>query len=793
MRLESVRLKGLGTFREEVAIDFAELGDAKIVAVVGANGAGKSTFLELALPGALYRKTPTRGSLNDLALDRLGVLEARVVNGRAWTIRHHVDVISGKGESLVLDDTGRPAFEDSKVKSFDVWAAANLPSESVFYASTFSPQGAGGFLEMKPAERKAVLLRVLGIEHYEALAERARLHERESKDRLLQCRAALEQERGHVGDVEALDNERRALEATLTKLESNRLALLGELANAEQCQKLRVELAELSAQLTDVTARIANNAKLLAEKEAIEAAVKRYAALGAMIAETDGIRRVAAAAEDKAMEGRARAESESVKGAVRGEQQRALAEQATRQLEELDALIKQAGSIREARAECLRADARLRRAREAIEVVRALDASGSDERVGKLRRGLELVGCAEDGTPLATVRTLACETLEADDLNQAAVKTAPLRLSALEAKQRHAEEYRLEARQKLSRAEDAKARSKERGAYRTAIEQATMAAASEEALSKDAEESMRLFAEQARTCREEHERTLAALGELEQEFKALEPAFKKVDVLARAEARLSELEPQRETLLKRIHDVRNDIQGLAVEGVRIEDLNASIADVAREIREAAHLVSSLFARREMAIAARARMATLEGTQRAEESELGDWSRLAQDLGREGLQNLEIDAAGPELSELVNDLLHTCVSRRWTVTIETTRLSADGKRLLEGCDVRVVDTERGRDADAETLSGGEKVIVSEALALALSMLACRRSGVSQPTIVRDETGAALDANNGRSYIAMLRRAAELVDADRIFFVSHAPELQELADARLLIDAGTVRIA
>jgi hypothetical protein len=45
-----------------------------------------------------------------------------------------------------------------------------------------------------------------------------------------------------------------------------------------------------------------------------------------------------------------------------------------------------------------------------------------------------------------------------------------------------------------------------------------------------------------------------------------------------------------------------------------------------------------------------------------------------------------------------------------VTIETTRSSADGKRQLEGCEVRVLDTERGRDAEAATFSGGERVLL-----------------------------------------------------------------------------------
>lgn len=172
----------------------------------------------------------------------------------------------------------------------------------------------------------------------------------------------------------------------------------------------------------------------------------------------------------------------------------------------------------------------------------------------------------------------------------------------------------------------------------------------------------------------------------------------------------------------------------------------------------------------------------------------EWRRRAVAVGAfawpRKAELLEIDCAGPELTELVNDLLRSCVGPRWTVSIEATRLSADGKRELEGCEVRVLDTVKGREAAAETFSAGERVLLGEAVSLALSMIACRRAGVDGPTLIRDESGAALDPDNARAYVAMLRRAAEIVGASKVLFVSHSPEVQELADARIAIRDGRI---
>lgn len=46
-------------------------------------------------------------------------------------------------------------------------------------------------------------------------------------------------------------------------------------------------------------------------------------------------------------------------------------------------------------------------------------------------------------------------------------------------------------------------------------------------------------------------------------------------------------------------------------------------------------------------------------------------------------------------------------------------------------------------------------------------------------------SALSPENARVYVSMLRRAAELIDADRVLLVSHTPEVWDLCDARVEI--------
>ena len=191
----------------------------------------------------------------------------------------------------------------------------------------------------------------------------------------------------------------------------------------------------------------------------------------------------------------------------------------------------------------------------------------------------------------------------------------------------------------------------------------------------------------------------------------------------------------------------------------------------------------------------ARAATLREELCAAEQRAADWALVAKGLGKEGVQALLIDAAGPELTAIVNDLLRSCYGARFTVTISTTRPKADGKGDREVCDVLVYDAEsreRERERDVRRYSGGERVILGEALALALSLLSCRRAGLEGVTLVRDETAGQLDPEHGPAYVAMLRRAAEIVRAAHVLFVSHTPALWKLADCRVLVRGGELAV-
>jgi len=174
-------------------------------------------------------------------------------------------------------------------------------------------------------------------------------------------------------------------------------------------------------------------------------------------------------------------------------------------------------------------------------------------------------------------------------------------------------------------------------------------------------------------------------------------------------------------------------------------------------------------------------------------ELIEWQQLEKAFGRDGLIPLEIDAAGPTVSSHANALLAVAYGTRFTVDLVTQQAKADGKGMREDFTIKIYDNERGGDPrDITDLSGGEKVIVAEALMNAIAIYVNQRSPMPVRTCWRDETTAALYPEVIPNYIAMLRKVQELGGFHHIFYVTHSDVAAQLADVQIQVGGGAARV-
>lgn len=782
MRFESLKLRGIGPYKDEVSVDLTALPGV-LTAVVGPNGAGKSVLLG-ALLGGIYRDVPGRGSLMDLATERGAFVEVGAVNGKRWTLRQIVDPVSKKSEALILDEDGRPVIDDGKVRSADAWVRAHLPPIEVLLSSVFAAQGSEGFLSMKPAERKAVLLRVLGVERLEKLAARAREQAKEARQSLAVLEARIGDERQRGGDVGALRAQHTAalkqVEQAADRLTAAREALhraREELALDEQRRALTTRLTALREReraLTVTLERADEIRAAAAERGELEKALAKAEADAR--SEAEAAKRIRATLEQ---------EREAFNRAKRAaEEAERRASRAREQLADRERIEEAVAALPKLREKAKAADEALAAARGELEQLQSQRVAGAEERVGALRGALVAICEGHANPPEAAESALSADDAAVELARELPGLIAKARAAVREREQQAADAARVARGMELlaNRAPELERAAEEL----EAAEYARAEARTEMHLVRTRGVELLEEAKGHEAMRDEHEASAATMRE---RAAKLERLASQIERLTEAEVLRAEVQAQAQAVSSELDALPATSPSITAEVAererQVEAEEFALRGAERDAATAEHAA-------QQAEAAAGRIAVLESEHKSVERDLADWNRLARDLGRDGVQAALIDAAGPELTELVNDLLHSCVGTRWSVSIETTRLSADGKRQLEGLDVRVIDTERGRDALVETYSGGERVLLGEAVSLALTMLACRRSGLEGVTLVRDESGAALDPERSHAYVAMLRRAADLVGASRVLLVSHSPEVAEMCDSRLVVRDGQVEV-
>lgn len=297
------------------------------------------------------------------------------------------------------------------------------------------------------------------------------------------------------------------------------------------------------------------------------------------------------------------------------------------------------------------------------------------------------------------------------------------------------------------------------------------------------------------------------LRECERERSRLDGLRRCAEELRLVEARRAEREAtlkrltQKEAVLKDemsaiLRDLRNfsDLQRQlpVVEG-QIAELDGSIAAQRAERERLIARKAQAEQQLEQIEATRARSRRLVGELAEATVERDDFDYLATVFGADEIQLYEIQAAGPSVSNIANALLERCFDNNLEVSFRTQRPKADGRGYVDDFDVEVRNKTLDRTCLVDELSGGQFVLVNEAVNLGMAIYNMQQGeGIRYETLFRDETVGALDTKNAREYVRMLRHAIEVAGFHQVIFICHQPQVWELADQVLEVANGHVQV-
>jgi len=773
MRLESLALKGLSSaFPDVVELSLRHVPPG-VIAVVGENGRGKTMLLEAA-PAALYRQLPARDGKDPVlyATGRDSFLTITFVTDAGTVFRCRLNLDGPKRqtdavlEEITTNGSSVP-INDGKRSTYDAAIATRFPSFDLFISSAFAAQGRGDeFIRRKPSQRKDLFVEFLGLQAYQARAQAAAEAADLANDARLRLSARIEQltvatspRLLEESDRIANDLQRRAGAAELRKRDlATAIAQLEQHAAVLQDQVSAYALAQFEAQRAEQALRDHGRARASAQSALAQHAVEAQTELQRLdeqlaVAQRDIDRRIA---NNESV----RADASRIRDAVRA----------------LATIDESLVTLR-AQERALRGEQQ--RTRDALAAAdRALEAFAQDQRT--------LTRAAQDAELLGTVPCrgeggfATCSFLvnAADARDQ--IGGLQDRLAGLEAAIGVQARGRADVADVTQQLADVSQRITEKERARDAEQAyAKLQAPLIEAETRIAE---------LRASRDERLRTHAddracAVDRQQQRQRALETQV--AELVASEPTRNAEYTAARAQVEEAGAGNRQALDLQADLRARRGEWDTTIADLAT----IASGIAELERRRQEIATNRAILADYQRRLSRIETELLQWRDLAKAFGKGGLPDLEIDAAGPTISALTNEVLLECFGPRFSVELVTQLEKADGSGMRDEFTVRVMDNDaRGAWRDLSDLSGGQKVIVQEALMSAISLYVNQRSPMPIRTLWRDETGAALDHEHALRYVAMLRKVQQLGGYHHVLFITHNAEAADLADAQIRVDGG-----
>jgi len=166
-------------------------------------------------------------------------------------------------------------------------------------------------------------------------------------------------------------------------------------------------------------------------------------------------------------------------------------------------------------------------------------------------------------------------------------------------------------------------------------------------------------------------------------------------------------------------------------------------------------------------------------------ELQKWSYIRDAVSKSGLQALEISAAAPLLTTIANNLLHSAYGGEFFLDL----ITQDPETGAEILDIMITRGD-GESFPLAEFSGGESVWVLQAFKAAQILVNAEKSGVHFATCFADEESGALDKEKAEKFIQMYRALMEQGNFEKLFFISHIPECQAMADHSLIFQKGGI---
>ncbi|MCS7286578.1 MAG: SMC family ATPase [Anaerolineae bacterium] len=823
-----------------------DLQGINIACICGENGSGKSALLD-AITWALWGKASRSSSSQDLVhhgADSMSVELEFIAGNTKYKVKRVYNKHGNPKEQLFLmqwdEENGKylPITEAGLKETQRKVERILCMDYDTFVNSAFLVQGrAGEFTSRSPAERKEVLGRILNLEQYELLAERAKEKRKEGEMKEAEIKGRLKQIEVEIGKEDGLEEKlkesRKRYEdfrEFCNKLQKEKEEIerrLWELdLSMEKLNQAQGKVRELEGEIEDIIKKIEEGRRsiekykeVLQEEEEIRKGLKELQEVRSEMEELEVELGKLRPLKDRAGELEARISEE--KGRLEA-QLRDLKER-IRRLEneasalegyelELSKLEEKLSWMENLEREVRDWEARVEDIKEEMgKLERERELAGEELR--KLKEQLEMLGEAEAscplcGQPLTAHRRdgLLREFQRRIEEREALIKAGEERVVKLGQEKEELLARVVEAQSSLRSkgellAQKGRLEEKKRG-VEAAIQELTELKARIGELEGILQEGK--FAPELQAEREALKESLSQLRVFEERREHL---IRRERELRHWELRAKDLEEAREGLKREEMSVeegekrlREKLRAKEEEDRKVRELEKEVAErekVVQKWEEKDRELKDAFRKRDEAWeevisleGRRQRLKDLQLEKEEKERELAQvqkdnwfYKELEEAFGKNGVQAMIIENVLSEIEEEADRLVSLMTGGRMDIRFETQKFTLGGK-VKETLDIKIADEKGTRDYGL--YSGGEKFRVDLAIRVALARVLARRSGAPLSVLFVDEGFGTQDSEGLERVVEAINSIQD--DFKLILVITHLEELKELFPVRIEVSKG-----
>ena len=807
MILRSLHLRGAigmknGLGKEDVTIDFTKFAPG-LIAIVGPNGAGKTTLIEnltpyrllKSRPGGLARQFFLKDSCRDLLVS---------MNGDEYRFLLNINGISGKLESCVYRN-GEALNPDGKEGTYTEIVTRLFGEPALFFASLFMPQHRSRFSDLAPAESKILLLKLIGADRLQAKCDHAvtqgkALNEQigkiessiqfkiEALAQFTSIDADIETTTQMVNDkTDGLEDISAQIEDLVEQVRLHQEVVTAQAVTESQLQQARARLNELLRERS--AADVAGHRKIdeLHTNLRIDRSCRdgmkethtpeRLKIIEELVIQADRVKADYLAtvessrkhAELNTQLARTREQYANAKGKHESERQQLQADSKKAETNLSNAETSHATQIRRLKED-------IERKRRSIDILSTVPCQTGSADIAATCESCQFL---KDAIRAKEEVTHTEQHLSETEISlqgeitrlMGAVDTAHLAHQTFGEWVGSEDEFRLRTEGESIRAEieamsfDSAAATQLRLKHEAfERENPAKARAAWDATEREIEDLTDRVNENTQRLTEAETELVNKLAELSKESASLE---------AEAQALEASIDPftlQKLNAAKASLEQKRGIdKSLSETLARLRtELNIFQCDKKRSEALAAELESD-----------RAALALLQTNQ-------ADWNHLSLSLSRNGgFQSILVESAGAEMSPYADRML-ALYGRSWTMEFATSRLSDDGKKMVEGFYVTINTPDGPRELSA--LSGGEEVIADQVIYDAIGNMLRRRSGLDLRTAIKDEADGSLDSNRAIDYIRAVEAGHIASGLHHTILITHRDAIQDMISQRIRLVPG-----